>query len=103
MKTRRSTFQKMSEAMFIAMTTLTLAAGSLFAASTFGLQETYLADGQSLTLTQKLGQAIIQFDPSATQNTTPTAFIAANGTPFVLEVDLTPARGLYTMQTGGTV
>ena len=70
---------------------------------TFNATESYLADGQSITLTQKLGQVIIQFDPAVTQNATPTAFIAPNGTPFVLDVDLTPARGLYTMQTGGTV
>ncbi|HXT39600.1 MAG TPA: hypothetical protein VN887_06210, partial [Candidatus Angelobacter sp.] len=70
---------------------------------TFHASESYLADGQTLSVTEKLGQAVIQIDPTATQNTTPTAFIAPNGKEFALEVDLTPSRGLYTMQTGGTI
>ena len=70
---------------------------------TFNASESYLADGQTLTVTQKLGQAVIQFDPAVTQNSTPSAFIAPNGTQYALDVNLTPARGLYTMQTSQPV
>src|SRR5438309_342111 len=62
----------------------------------FAQSESYLADGQTLAVTQKLGHAIIQFDPAAMQNTTPTMFVAPDNTSYVLEVDLNPARGLYT-------
>ena len=99
MKPRRN----ISEAMFVGVITLALAVGSSLGEGRFGSQETYLADGQTLTVTQKLGQAVIQFDPAATQNTTPSAFVAPDNTQYVLEVDLTPARGLYTMQTSGTM
>ena len=69
----------------------------------FNQSESYLADGQTLMLTQKLGEAVIQFDPAATQNTTPATFIAPDNTQYLLEVDLTPARGLYAIQTGSTI
>src|SRR2546429_677850 len=62
---------KVLEAMLVIASSCALTYQSHAAAAqdlkSFNASESYLADGQSITLSHKLGQAVIQFDPAVTQ------------------------------------
>src|SRR5207247_10315337 len=67
---------------------------------TFNSQESYVVEGASIVLTQKLGEASVKVTSAVND---PTALNAANGAKFDRDRDLPGGLGIYRLQCTGTI
>jgi hypothetical protein len=67
---------------------------------TFTPEETYVVEGASIVLTQKMGEASVKVGSAVND---PTALTAANGAKFDRERELQDDLGIYRLQSTGTV
>jgi len=67
---------------------------------TFAAEESYVVEGASIVLTQKMGEATVKVGPALRDSSTLTA---ANGAKFDLERELPNRVNIYKMQSAGTL